>query len=147
MKLSDNFTLEELTVSEIAARQSIDNRPSAAIVENLKRLCIAPGGLEDIRKLLDNKAITITSGYRSSALNRAIGGAGNSAHLVGHAADFICPAAGSAFEVCQKIAGSTLVFDQLIYEWSWVHISLAPTLRRQVMTRSSAGYITGLRYA
>ncbi|ADG20410.1 Peptidase M15A [Paraburkholderia atlantica] len=133
-RLTDHFTLEELTQSETATRRRIDNTPSPAIVENLTRTAQT---LEQVRALLCSRPVLVSSGYRSPALNTAVGGAANSAHMTGLAADFICPGFGSPLEICRKIAASNIPFDQLIQEGTWVHIGLAPggqKARQQVLT-------------
>lgn len=131
MKLTEHFTLDELIFSEFAARRGIDNQPSGAVLESLRMLA---NGLERVRAVL-NVPIHISSGYRCGPLNLAIGGARNSAHVTGFAADFIAPKFGSPLEVCKQIAASAIDFDQLIHEGGrWVHISFAPTMRREVLT-------------
>ena len=130
-QLSMNFSLNELTASQEATRHNINNTPSAAVVENLRMLAAL---LEQIRTLLGDRSIHISSGYRSLALNRYIGSRDLSAHVRGYAADFTCTAFGKPIEVAKKIAESNLKFDQLIYEGTWVHISCDPQNRRQLLT-------------
>lgn len=131
MKLSEHFTLEELTFSSTAQRRNIDNNPGKDIVENMYKLA---AGLEKVRELLGNLPMHIDSGYRSFALNTAVGGAHSSAHTRGWAADFTCPDFGDPITICQKIAASSILFDQVIQEGTWVHISFDPGLRRQLLT-------------
>jgi zinc D-Ala-D-Ala carboxypeptidase len=147
-RLTDHFTLEELTQSETAARRRIDNTPSSTIVENLTRTAQT---LEQVRTLLGARPVQVSSGYRSPALNAAVGGAASSAHMTGLAADFICPGFGSPLEICRKIAASNITFDQLIQEGTWVHIGLAPAgqkPRLQILTAnfgpSATTYANGL---
>ena len=90
--------------------------------------------LEQIRSLLGNNFIRISSGYRSLALNRAIGSGDSSAHVLGYAVDFTCPKFGTPKEVANKIAESPIKFDQLIYEGTWVHLSIDPRNRRELLT-------------
>jgi zinc D-Ala-D-Ala carboxypeptidase len=139
-QLSPHFTLEEMTFSQTASRQGINNTPSPEIVDHLRLLCA--GYLEDVRSLL-GYPIHISSGYRSLALNKAIGGAPTSAHMSGYAADFTMPPLNVIY-VCQRIEASDLHFDQLIYEYTWIHLSVAPTMRRQVMTLQGHGYVNGI---
>ena len=144
--LSPHFTLEELTFSQVAARQGIDNTASPEIIENLKRVAAV---LETVRTLLGGVAIHVNSGYRGTALNLAVNGSKTSAHMKGLAADFIAPAFGSVLEIAQAIAASGIVFDQLIHEYgTWVHIGLAPdgvTPRRQLLSIfTGTGYLTGI---
>ncbi|HXA97573.1 MAG TPA: D-Ala-D-Ala carboxypeptidase family metallohydrolase [Candidatus Dormibacteraeota bacterium] len=91
MQLTEHFSLEELIASEVAARSGIDNTPSATIVSNLRVLA---QGLERVRAAFGGKPIHVNSGYRCAALNAAIGGAGNSLHMQGLAADIVCPQVG-----------------------------------------------------
>ena len=130
MILSPHFTLEELTFSSTAVRLGIDNTPGEEIIEHLK---ILAQGLEQVRALLGHP-MNIDSGYRCDILNAAVKGSRTSAHLHGYAADFTCPAFGTALEIVKLITGSTVEFDQCIQEGTWVHISFAPTMRRKVLT-------------
>ena len=129
-QLSPHFTLEELAFSQAASRKGIDNKPSREVVAHLATLA---EGLEKVRALLGGP-IRITSGYRSPALNAAIGGAKNSAHMSGFAADFVCPSFGSPLDIVKAIAASSIKFDQCIQEGMWVHISFDPDMRREVLT-------------
>jgi uncharacterized protein YcbK (DUF882 family) len=122
MKLSENFSLEELTASETAARKGIDNTPSEDVINNLKRLAAA---LQEVRALLNHRAILISSGYRSPELNQAVGGSATSDHCKGLAADFICPSYGTPNDIVRAIAASGLSFKQVIREFDkWVHLSI-----------------------
>lgn len=131
MNLSPNFTLEELIASSTGLRLEIDNTPSVDIIEHLRALA---EGLEKVRALLDCKPMHIDSGYRCPVLNRAVNGAPNSAHLLGYAADFVCPEFGMPLEIVTKIKNSYIHFDQCIQEGTWVHISFDPKLRNEIMT-------------
>lgn len=130
MQLTDHFSLEELTFSSTAQRLAIDNTPDQATVE---RLAVCGAGLEKIRALL-GAPMSIDSGYRCPALNKAVGGVPNSAHIDGYAADFVCPGFGAPVDIARAIAASGLVFDQCIQEGTWVHISFDPRARRQTLT-------------
>jgi zinc D-Ala-D-Ala carboxypeptidase len=122
MRLSENFSLEELTASETAARKGIDNTPSEEVIDNLKRLAAA---LQEVRALLNHRAILISSGYRSPELNQAVGGSATSDHCKGLAADFICPSYGTPNDIVRAIAASGLSFKQVIREFDkWVHLSI-----------------------
>lgn len=93
--------------------------------------------LEDVRIVLRDRAITVTSGFRSVAVNELLGSHVTSGHCQGLAADFICPMFGSPRLVCEAIVESAIMFDQLIYEGSWIHISTVARgkkPRRQVLT-------------
>lgn len=120
MNLTDHFTLEELTFSQTAAREGIPNSPCGVTVDNLTRLCTM---LEDVRKLLQHP-LSISSGYRSPPLNKAVGGSLSSQHMFGCAADFTCKGV-SLDDIMGKIITSHIPYDQIIKEFDrWVHISV-----------------------
>ena len=121
MQLSEHFSFEELTASEVAARHRIDNTPPISFDANLRHLA---EGLEDVRAILGDHPMHITSGYRCHALNKLVNGQWESAHLQGLAADFICPAFGPPRKVCQAIVASGLNYQQVILEFhAWTHIA------------------------
>jgi len=123
MNLTDHFTIEELTASETAARHGIDNSAPIALDANLRHLA---GGLEAVRVILDNQPIHVNSGYRCPDLNKLVGGQPHSAHLMGLAADFICPSFGTPREICQAVLRSELNYEQVILEFdSWCHVAFA----------------------
>ena len=137
--LTAHFALEELAATQ---HREFDNTPPPEVVATLRATALR---MEEVRRLLGDRPITVSSGYRSRALNRAVGGARTSAHLTGHAVDFNCYRFGSPLKVCRAIAESDIAFDQLIEEGTWVHISFDPRLRRQVLTRRpDGGYGLGL---
>lgn len=141
MNLTPHFTLEELTASQSAARLGLDNTPPPEMVDALKRTAQL---LEEVRALL-GRPVLVSSGYRAPAVNRAVGGAANSAHMLGCAADFSCPSFGSPLDICRAIAGSPIAFDQLIHEFrAWVHIAWSPQPRKMVLTIDSTGTRSGL---
>jgi len=122
--LTENFSLEEFLYSDTAAACGIDNTPSEAIVANLTRLAEV---LEEVRRILMDLPIHITSGYRCPELNDACGGAETSAHMSGLAADFVCPDYGTPYDVCIAIEPyiDILEIDQLIWEMgTWIHLGL-----------------------
>lgn len=134
MNITPHFTLEELTHSQDAARFGIDNTPSPAVIRQLERLAEV---LERVRTVLDDKAILISSGYRSPALNAKVGGSSTSQHTQGLAVDFTCPSYGSPRVICGVINRAGIPFDQLIFEGTWVHLSIAERdemARNQVLT-------------
>jgi uncharacterized protein YcbK (DUF882 family) len=112
MKLSPNFTLEEMTVSDYAARHGLDNTPQNEHLKNLKRLAVF---LESLRALL-GKPISINSAYRSPEVNTAIRGSKTSQHCHGTAAD-IRVSGMVPDQVVKRIIASTLPFDQVIREF------------------------------
>lgn len=149
MKLSADFSLDEFTVSQTAARQGIDNTPSAAEIENLKRLCETV--LQPLRDALGCRVV-VSSGYRSSLLNAMVGGSARSAHKDGRAADIIIPGMTS-MEVAREIRVLALPFEQVINEFGrWCHVSIPPDGKmpiRQLLTatRGAKGvaYLDGLQ--
>jgi zinc D-Ala-D-Ala carboxypeptidase len=114
-QLSPHFTLSELIHSETAKERNIDNSPGDEEIENLVKLA---GVLEKIRTICNGKPVLISSGFRCVALNAAVGGASNSAHLYGCAADISIPQFGSPLEVCDALYPhiDELGIDQLIFE-------------------------------
>lgn len=136
MNLSPHFTLAEMTVSQEAERRSIANIPPPNVIANLRRTAWL---LEDVRALV-GRPVSVSSAYRSPALNQAVGGALNSAHMLGLAADIVASGVLPR-ALALLIRESNIQFDQLIYEGAWVHIGLthgAP--RREVLT---AKFING----
>lgn len=145
MQLTKNFTISELVASGTAAAHGIDNTPTSEQIDNLRILANA---LQQVRDLLGHPII-VTSGYRSTALNRAIGGSTSSSHAEGLAADFTCPEFGTVQQTCEAIRDSSLPFDQLIYEQKpsvqWVHLGMGSKMRRDVLSWSKkSGYVPGI---
>lgn len=112
MELSTHFTLQEFVTSNTAIRKGIDNTPSAEVVKNLRELCNQV--LEPLREKL-TKPIKVTSGYRSEKLNKLIGGAKNSQHIEGKAADI--QVTGMTIEELFLFCKDNLNYDQLIQEF------------------------------
>jgi|TARA_Y100000296_G_scaffold16128_1_gene18887 hypothetical protein len=134
MKLSNNFSLLELTKSQTAERKGIDNTPSAEHQESLKSLCT--NVLQPIRDHF-GRVVTVSSGYRSPELCIAIGSKTTSQHARGEAADF------EIFGVSNKELADyvhyNLNYDQLILEYwnesdpnsGWVHCSFSEGKNRR----------------
>ncbi|WP_293676928.1 D-Ala-D-Ala carboxypeptidase family metallohydrolase [uncultured Phenylobacterium sp.] len=138
-KLTAHFALEELACTQ---HREIDNRPPPDVVATLRTTAAR---MEDVRRLLGGRIISVSSGYRCPELNRAVGGARTSAHLTGRAVDFNCYGFGSPRDVCRALANSPIGFDQLIEEGGWVHLSFDPRMRRRILTkREGGGYELGL---
>ena len=140
MNLSPNFTLEELTASETAARNGLDNTPGPIAYQNLVRLA---NFLEEVKKVLGGKPVMINSAYRGPQVNAAVNGSKNSQHLTGCAADIRVPGM-TPNEVCKAIIASELQYDQIIREFdSWTHISISDkegsTPRGQALIIDRAG--------
>lgn len=143
--MTPHFSLDEFTASDTAARLNIDNRLPDELRENaLKTLQM----MERIRFHID-APITITSGYRCEALNRAIGSKPTSDHTLAFAVDFKAPRAGTPFEIAKDLAGviDVLGIGQLILEFgSWCHVSLArpeKTINR-IITIDKTGVKAGI---
>ena len=129
------FTINELTKSSTAQRLHINNNPTQEVKDNLNKLI--DNVLDPLRELY-GKPIIVNSGYRCTKLNKAIGGAKNSQHLVGQASDIrtVQNTKESNKELFDLIKNSKLPFDQLIneYDYNWVHVSYSLRNRRQVLT-------------
>lgn len=128
IKLSRNFTLEELTASATAKHHGIDNTPSAQEIVCLTAL--AQSVLQPLREWW-GKPITIGSGYRSAALNKAVGGVSNSQHMKGQAVDLFIDGDKAKGQRWFNYIRDHLPFDQLIWEHNakgtyWVHVSFDP---------------------
>jgi len=146
MNLSTHFTLEELTHSQWAERAGINNEPGPNELANLRRLADV---LELVRYTLGAPVI-VSSGYRDPIVNRAIGGSSSSHHVLGLAADFICPGFGTPAAVCRKLMSQeNIKFDQLINEYNrWTHIGIpingiAPRLQALSKFRGTR-YLSGI---
>lgn len=123
MKLTQNFTLNELVYSVTAEANKIDNRPNVKVVANLKALC--ENVLQPLRDNL-GCAVIISSGFRCAELNKKVGGRPNSQHLLGEAADFVVPQRNLK-DVFNYIKAH-LPYDQLLFEYNpsgdrWIHVS------------------------
>lgn len=144
-RLSKNFTLSELLISQTAARHGIDNYPTPAHQANLQRLVAEL--LQPVRDLL-GVPMLVSSGYRSETLNTKIKGSKTSAHSIGCAADFTAPSYGDPYKIAKALAyllpKHGIKFDQLILEFyepktgkGWVHIAVynrSMQQRNQVLT-------------
>lgn len=130
MKLSKNFSLEELTTTNTG----LANVPNADQVENLKQL--VENVLQPLRDAY-GMPIQVTSGFRSISVNTKIGGAATSQHTKGQAADIVCRDNAKAF----RIIRDSLPFDQLIWEKGddmepdWVHVSFKESGNRRQALR------------
>lgn len=121
-----HFTIEELYASDTAKKKGINNKPNLQQMINL--VYLAAYVLEPLRVAM-NEPIKIGSGFRCAALNKEVGGAWNSQHTKGQAADLCIDGdikkGRKWFEYIRK----NLPFDQLIWERNpktgsyWVHVS------------------------
>lgn len=124
MKLTDHFTLEELTLSQEAAREGLKNIPNELQIEALTKLCETV--MEPLRSRV-KRPILVSSGFRSPTINRRIGGSDRSQHCKGEAIDFNISGMTTT-DVVKLIIKMGLPFDQLIEEFgSWVHVSHSRT--------------------
>lgn len=145
-KLTEHFSLAELTVSDIGARNGWDNTPNETEVANLERLALM---LEDVRALL-GKPVLVNSAFRSKQVNDGVGSKDSSQHRIGCAADIRVPGMNPD-EVCRAIIDAKLPYDQIIREFynpetkagGWTHISVPNTKemtpRRQALIIDKSG--------
>lgn len=157
--VSDNFMWREFTHSDTAVKRGLSNIPNNVERANIKRVA---DWLEILRALLAEKygqviPIRITSGFRSQAVNRAVGGSSTSAHRYGLAADIQAIGLSVkqlAYDIYSFIkAGKLPKLDQLIREMprgggQWVHIGLSAGSQRGewlvyewVNSRGRNGYV------
>ena len=124
MKLTENFSLEELTHTD---HREFDNNPNDVELSNLTRLAEF---LEQVRTLL-GKPIFINSAFRSKLVNDAVGSKDTSQHRIGCAAD-LRVVGMTPDEVVKAIIASDLNFDQIIREFDrWTHISIPNSIHNQ----------------
>ena len=152
-RISENFTLGELVRTDTGLR----NVPGSAAVKNLQ--FVVDNFLQPLRDHF-GKPIFVTSGFRSAAVNKAIGGSKNSQHLKGEAIDFVVRDEPNkkVIDAARKLG---LPFDQLIDEQlynikgirrDWIHVSLKRRDNRTEIltarnTRESPGDVTFTRIA
>lgn len=124
MNLSTHFTLEELTRSELAARRGFDNTPGEPELANLHRLAAL---LESVKAAVGGRPVMINSGYRSKAVNDALGSKDSSQHRLGCAADLRVPGM-TPRAVIEACVANAVSFDQIILEFdAWTHVSVPNT--------------------
>ena len=139
MKLSENFSLLELTKSQTAERKGINNTPSPEHQDNLKRLCESI--LQRVRDHFE-RVVSVSSGYRSPELCEAIGSKTTSQHAKGEAADF--EIFGISNKELADWINENLYYDQLILEYwkesdpnsGWVHCSFSLNGNRKQYLRA-----------
>lgn len=140
MKISDNFTLEEMCVSTSHPNLVEIPAENSTIADNIKQLVLQV--LQPTRDKL-GRAITVNSGYRPPKLNKAVGGSATSAHLQGYAADVTTTV--SNVDIARAVIQSNVIYDQIILEkpklskneivdCQWVHIGIkANGNRKQIL--------------
>ena len=147
MQLTEHFTLEELTYSNIARQKGLKNEPNESQIENLKLL--AQYILEPIREK-NGCPLFISSGYRSEKINTLVGGSKTSQHLLGSAADI------QIFDkklnnkdlfdiIVSMVKNNEIQVGQVIWEFgetepNWVHVSLPTSRHRNEIMRASQVY-------
>lgn len=140
-----HFSIKELTYSSTAIAKNISNVPDTKALANLMHTI---NMLEEVRKVLGNHSMAISSGYRCPALNAAVGGVATSAHTTGLAVDFTCAGFGNTSAIVKALYNSGIDYDQLILEYpnkanTWVHIGFAPqgqAARRQCLITTDGTY-------
>lgn len=136
MNLTKNFTLKEMYESTTAIRLGIDNTPSDIVIKMLLHLCKKV--LQPLREHI-GESIKVSSGYRSTDLNKKIGGSKSSQHCLGQAADIRC---GERTAELYYYIKNNLIFDQIIWEFGnddnpdWVHVSYSTTKNRKDCLRA-----------
>jgi hypothetical protein len=121
MKLSEHFTLDELTHTD---HREFDNVPNESELANLKRLAAF---LETVKTAIGGKPIIVNSAFRCKEVNDAVGSSDRSQHRLGCAADIRVPQM-SPDEVVRAIIAAKLPFDQVIREFDrWTHVSIPNT--------------------
>jgi hypothetical protein len=149
MQLSKNLSLAEVTRSETAKRRGVSNMPTEAHIANFKLL--AEKVFQPIREHF-GVPIHISSGYRSAALNKAIGGAASSQHCTGEAIDIDMDGTSITNAQIFNYIKDNLEFDQLIWEFGtdknpdWVHVSYESTGKQRKQMLKAVKTSTGTKY-
>jgi zinc D-Ala-D-Ala carboxypeptidase len=118
IKLTEHFTLEELTHTD---HREFDNTPNESEKANLERLALF---LEQVKEVLGGKPIMVNSAFRCKQVNDAVGSKDSSQHRIGCAADIRVPSM-TPDEVVKVVIASGIGYDQLIREFDrWTHISV-----------------------
>ena len=126
VKISPHFTLKEICYSDTAIKYNIDNIPNEKIINNAKELCL--NVLEKVR-IHFNSPLKINCLYRGELVNKKVGGTKLSQHLTGHAADFYV--VGHTIQEVFDYIKNNLMFDQLIHEGTWIHVSFNAVRNRK----------------
>jgi zinc D-Ala-D-Ala carboxypeptidase len=144
MQLSKNLSLAEVMRSETAKRKGVSNMPTEAHIANFKLL--AEKVFQPIREHF-GVPIHISSGYRSAALNKAVGGSATSQHCTGEAIDIDMDGTSVTNRQIFDFIKDNLEFDQCIFEFGteenpdWVHVSYESTgkQRKQILRAKKVG--------
>lgn len=153
-RLSEHFTVAEFTASRTALAQGIDNDLPIDLLANARATAAM---LERIRSYLSDLKgstvpVTISSGYRSPELNRAVGGSPRSDHMQALAADILAPAFGRPIDVARALEDviDEMGIGQLINEFpdgkGWVHVSVQTpaAAENKVITVTRSGTVPGV---
>lgn len=143
------FSISELTKSNTATRLGIDNTPDAVVRYNL--IALIENVLDPLREAW-GAPIIVTSGYRCERLNKAVGGATNSQHKKGEAADIrtLSDSRADNMRLLRLLLRMKLPYDQVIAEYvdaqgrpDWIHVSYSRKKNRgSKLTASRVGKVT-----
>ena len=144
MRLTEHFTLQELTLSPTAERHGLENEPNDLERAHLRKLAET---LETARTILDDKPILINSGFRCDKLNKLVRGAKTSAHLEGRAADFHCPSFGTPREVALALKKERHLLPdglKVILEFDrWIHLQIPVRIPAREPQKFIEAYMSG----
>jgi hypothetical protein len=149
MQLSKNLALAEVTRSETAKRKGISNMPTPEHIENFKKL--AENVFQPIREHF-GVPIHISSGYRSYALNKAVGGSASSQHCSGEAIDIDMDGTSITNKQIFEFVRDNVNFDQMIWEFGtdanpdWVHVSYESTGKQRKQILKATKTASGTKY-
>ena len=137
------FTYEELTFSATAKKLHIDNFPyfNKEVFANLRAL--VENTLDPLRAAW-GKPIRVNSGYRCPKLNKAVGGAANSSHMRGQAADITTGSKIDNKRLWDLLIESSIPYTKVINEkdFSWLHVSFdANNISRIKLKEVNGNYI------
>lgn len=145
MKITENFTFEELIHSAYAEKYHLSNLPKQDEIKKLNQLTTEI--LQPIRNEF-NAPIKVTSGYRSPQVNKAVGGSSTSQHVKGEAADLTSKNNKKLFDtIISLIKRHEIEVGQLIneYNYSWIHVSL-PTSKHHNEVLKATNTKKGVSY-
>lgn len=129
-KITEHFTLFDIINSNTAIVKKIDNRPTTQIIANATLLI--KNVLEPLR-IHFNSPLNVNCMYRSTELNKAVGGVATSQHCTGQAADITI--ANHTIEEIFNYIKHSMIFDQVIQENTWIHVSFNPVHNRKQSLR------------
>jgi putative chitinase len=156
--MSKNFSLSEATASNTADDYRIVNYPSND--QTMANISWAQEGMEKVRTILGDKPIKVNSWLRVEELEKIVAKKDyegwcarhkkakdaaswkeyftRKGHPRGFCIDFTCTAFGTPAQVVAKLQSSSLKYDQLICEGTWVHVSFDPAMKQQTMVATFA---------